>query len=126
PRMRAPALRGAAPSDVDNFVLGVSGMEPDPQWSVRAALAEVLGTLPSNVALERVRSMLKDEDQRVVPSVLNALVRLKAPDAGAVAVAQLKEPDFVVRATAARIVGELKPGGGVEALREALTLASAD
>ncbi len=126
PTMRAAALRAAAAIDVDNFVLVLSGMEPDPQWSVRAALAEVLGTLPSNVALERVRSMLKDEDQRVVPSVLNALVRLKAPDAGAVAVAQLKEPDFVVRATAARIVGELKPAGGVEALREALTLASAD
>jgi cyclophilin family peptidyl-prolyl cis-trans isomerase/HEAT repeat protein len=126
PTMRAAALRAAAAIDVDNFVLVLSGMEPDPQWSVRAALAQVLGTLPSNVALERVRSMLKDEDQRVVPSVLNALVRLKAPDADTAAVAQLKEPDFVVRATAARIVGELKPAGGVEALREALTLASGD
>jgi HEAT repeat protein/cyclophilin family peptidyl-prolyl cis-trans isomerase len=124
--MRATALRAAASIDVDNFVLVLSGMEPDSQWNVRAALAEVLGTLPPNVALERVRSMLKDEDKRVVPSVLRALVRLKAPDAGTVALAQLKEPDFVVRGTAADIVGELKPADGVDALREALKIAAGD
>ena len=126
PAMRAAALHTAAGIDPENFVLVLSGMEPDSQWTVRAALADVLGTLPPTVALERTRSMLRDEDRRVVPSVLNALARLKAPDAATVALAQLKEPDFVVRATAARIIGELKPQGGVEALREALTLASAD
>jgi HEAT repeat protein len=126
PAMRSAALHAAAAIDAETFVLVLSGMEPDSQWTVRAALADVLGTLPPNVALERTRSMLGDEDRRVVPSVLNALVRLKAPDAATIALAQLKEPDFVVRATAARIVGELKPAGGIEALREALTLAGAD
>jgi len=126
PAMRATALRAAASIDVENFVLVLSGMEPDPQWSVRSALAEVLGTLPPEVVLERARSMLQDEDRRVIPAVLTALVRLKAPDAASLALAQLKEPDFVVRATAARIVGELKPAGGAEALREALTLAQGD
>ena len=126
PTMRGTALRAAAAIDVENFVLVLSGMEPDSQWTVRAALADVLGTLPNNVALERLRSMLKDDDRRVVPSVLNALTRLKAPDAGAVALSELKEPDFVVRATAARIIGELKPAGGVEALHDALALAAAD
>lgn len=126
PTMRAAALRAGASIDVDNFVLVLSGMDPDSQWGVRAGLAEVLATLPSNVALERLRSMLKDEDKRVVPSVLRALVRIKAPDAGTVALAQLKEPDFVVRSTAADIVGELKPAGGVEALREALKIAAGD
>ena len=126
PTMRATALRAAAAIDLENFVLVLSGMEPDSQWTVRAALAEVLGTLPNNVALERLRAMLHDDDRRVVPSVLNALTHLKASDAGAVALAELKEPDFVVRATAARIIGELKPAGGVEALREALALAAAD
>jgi len=80
PAMRAAALRAAAAIDPENFVLVLSGMEPDSQWSVRAALADVLATLPPNVVLERVHSMLKDEDRRVVPSVLNTLVRLKAPD----------------------------------------------
>ena len=63
--------------------------------------------------------MLQDEDRRVVPAVLAALARLKAPNLAAVALAQLKEPDFAVRAAASRLVGELKPAGGAEALREA-------
>jgi cyclophilin family peptidyl-prolyl cis-trans isomerase/HEAT repeat protein len=125
PTMRAAALRAAAAIDLDTFVLVLSGMEPDPNWVVRAALAEVLGTMGPQ-ATERARSMLHDEDRRVVPAVLNSLVRLKAPDAGTIALAQLKEPDYVVRATAARIIGELKPEGGVEALRNAWTLAGAD
>src|SRR4051812_14569168 len=125
PAMRAAALRAAASIDVDNFILILSGMEPDRDWTVRAALADVLGTMGPQ-AIERTRSMLRDEDRRVVPSVLNALEHLKAPDAASLAIAQLKEPDYVVRATAARIIGGLKPPGGVEALRDAWTLAGAD
>ena len=126
PSMRAAAVRAAAAIDPERFVLVLSGMEPDPQWTVRAALAEALATLPPGVALERVRSMLRDDDRRVIPAVLSALVRLKAPDVVSVLLAQLKEPDFVVRATAARLIGELKPGGGAEAVRYALKLAQAD
>jgi cyclophilin family peptidyl-prolyl cis-trans isomerase/HEAT repeat protein len=125
PAMRAAALRAAASIDLDNFVLVLSGMEPDRDWTVRAALADVLGTMGPQ-AIDRMRSMLRDEDRRVVPSVLNALAHVKAPDAGTLAIAQLKEPDYVVRATAARIVGELKPAAGVEALRDAWALAGAD
>ncbi|HTH02627.1 MAG TPA: HEAT repeat domain-containing protein [Vicinamibacterales bacterium] len=125
PTMRARALRAAASIDVEDFLLVLSGMEPDRDWTVRAALADVLATMGPQ-AVERTRTMLRDEDRRVVPSVLNALARLKAPDAGAIAIAQLKEPDYVVRSTAARVVGELKPPGGVEALREAWTLAGGD
>ncbi len=126
PTMRATALRAAAGIDLDNFVLVLSGMEPDPQWTVRAALADALGTMGTEAAAARVRSMLKDEDRRVVPSALEALVRLKAADAASIAISYLKEPDYVVRSTAARIVGQLKPPGGVEALRDAFTLAEAD
>ena len=126
PTMRSTALRAAAAIDADSFVLVLSGMEPDSQWTVRATLAEVLSTLPPEVALERVRSMLQDEDRRVVPAVLTALARLKAPEAGSIALAQLKEPDFAVRATAAELVGKLKPAGGAEALRDALALAQGD
>jgi HEAT repeat protein/cyclophilin family peptidyl-prolyl cis-trans isomerase len=125
PTMRGAALRAAASIDLDNFVLVLSGMEPDRDWTVRAALADVLGTM-GPPAIDRARAMLPDEDRRVVPSVLNALVHLKAPDAGTIAIAQLKEPDYVVRATAARIIGELKPAGGVEALQEAWKLAGGD
>ncbi len=126
PAMRAAALRAAAGIDPESFVLVLSGMDPDPQWSVRAALAEVLGTMPREAALERVQLMLRDEDRRVIPTVLAALARLKAPDAAATALEHLKEPDYAVRAAAAQLVGELKPAGGAEALRAAYALALAD
>ena len=63
--------------------------------------------------------MLQDEDKRVVPSVLRALVRMRAPDAETVLIAQLREADPVIRETAARLLGEMKAKGAVEALREA-------
>lgn len=126
PTMRAAALRAAASIDPESFVLVLSSMDPDPQWHVRAALASVLATLSPDLGLERVRSMLRDEDKRVIPAVLGALAHLKAPDAASVAMAQLKEPDFAVRAAAAQVIGELKPQGGVDALRAAYALALGD
>ncbi len=51
--MRAAAIRAAAAIDPDGFLLTLSGMEPDPHWIVRAALADVLGSLPANVATDR-------------------------------------------------------------------------
>jgi cyclophilin family peptidyl-prolyl cis-trans isomerase/HEAT repeat protein len=125
PTLRAAALRAVAAIDQDTFIVVLSGMEPDQQWVVRAALAQVLATMGPQ-AIDRTRAMLRDEDRRVIPSVLTALVQLKAPDAGTIALAQLKEPDYVVRATAARIIGDLKPAGGADALRQAWTLAGAD
>ncbi|HMF61086.1 MAG TPA: peptidylprolyl isomerase, partial [Vicinamibacterales bacterium] len=99
---------------------------PDTHWSVRAALADVFATMPAEVVLERVQSMLRDEDKRVLPSVLSTLSRLKAPGAATTALAQLKEPDYAVRAAAAHVVGELKPAGGADALRAAYALALGD
>ena len=126
PTLRGEAIRSAAAIDQDAFLLVLSGMDPDPQWVVRAALVDALAAFPPEIALERVRAMLKDDDRRVLPSVLRALRRLKAPDAGAVAVAQLEEPDFAVRAAAADVVGALKPPDGLAALAAALTLAEGD
>jgi cyclophilin family peptidyl-prolyl cis-trans isomerase len=70
--------------------------------------------------------MLDDEDKRVIPSVLDALVRLKVPDAAQIALSRLDDPDFAVRASAARLVGQLKPAGGAEALRKAYQVALPD
>ena len=126
PALRAAAIRAAAVIDRDNFVLVLAGMDPDPEWLVRAALADVLATLPPDVALERVRAMLTDADKRAIPSVLGALVRLKAPDVAAVLLAHLKENDFGVRAAAARHIGTLKTAGGADALRDALAVSQTD
>ena len=44
PAIRAAALRSAAALEPEQFVAVLSGLDPDPVWSVRAAIATVLGT----------------------------------------------------------------------------------
>ena len=56
--------------------------------------------------------MLDDQDKRVIPSAIDGLARLKAPELDAVLLAQLKNADFGIRAAAAQAIGELKPAGG--------------
>jgi cyclophilin family peptidyl-prolyl cis-trans isomerase/HEAT repeat protein len=126
PAMRGAALRAAAAIDPESFVRVLSSMDTDTHWSVRAALADVFASMPAEVVLERVQSMLHDEDKRVLPSVLSTLARFKAPGTATTALALLKEPDFAVRAAAAHVVGELKPAGGADALRAAYALALGD
>ena len=70
--------------------------------------------------------MLQDEDKRVIPAVLRSLARLKASDLRTVLLQRLNDPDFVVRATAARELGTLKPEGGADRLRQAYKTALAD
>ncbi len=126
PALRAAALRAAAAIDPESFTYVLSGMEPDRDWRVRAALAEILGTLPPDVALARAHDMLRDADKRVVAPVLGALVRLHAPDVETVLLEHLKDPDFVVRSAAAKGIGELKPASGPAALRAAFAASQAD
>ena len=126
PAMRAAALRAAAKIDAESFTLILSGLETDRHWTVRAALVDVLATLPPDVGLERVTAALKDEDKRVIPAVLRALVRLRAPGATQVLLAHLKDADYVVRETAATLLEEVKPAGGLAALREAYEAGAPD
>ncbi len=119
PSMRAAALRSLAALDPDNFMTVLSGLDPDPHWSVRAALASILGTQPAAVAGPRLMAMLKDSDQRVVPAVLASLTKMQAPGVVDVLLQHLKADDPVVRATAATALGELKPANGAAALADA-------
>jgi cyclophilin family peptidyl-prolyl cis-trans isomerase/HEAT repeat protein len=126
PALRAAALRASGAIDADNFVLILSGLDADRHWIVRAALADVLGMLPAEIALQRLPAMLKDEDRRVIPAVLRSLVRVGVPDVDKILLAHLKETDYVVRETAATLIGERKPAGGLAALREAYDAGAAD
>jgi cyclophilin family peptidyl-prolyl cis-trans isomerase/HEAT repeat protein len=118
PTMRAAAVRAAAAIDHDGFPLLLSGLEPDPHWIVRGAIADVLGTLPPEIAIARLRPMLDDQDKRVVPSVIGSLTRLKAPGLEELLLAQLKTQDVGVRSAAARALGQLRPPSGAAALRD--------
>jgi cyclophilin family peptidyl-prolyl cis-trans isomerase/HEAT repeat protein len=117
--MRAAAIRAAAAIDPEGLPIVLSGMEPDPHWIVRAAIADVLGSLPAELALARLRPMLEDQDKRVLPSVLDSLARVKAPDLENVLLTHLKSPDPGVRTAAARGIGRLRPPNGAAALRDA-------
>jgi HEAT repeat protein len=119
PAIRAAALRSTATLDPDNLLAVLSGLDPDPHWSVRATLATVLGTLPPEVAMPRLTLLLGDQDQRVVPAVLAALTALKAPNAAPILIERLKADDPVVRAAAANGLGELKPADAPAALSDA-------
>ena len=124
--LRIAALQAVASIDQESFVFVLAGMEPDRSWRVRAALARILADLPAEIALDRLRVMLDDEDKRVIPSVLDAMARQRAPELEKVLLERLKDPDFAVRASAAEHLGKLKPAGGADALREAYKAALPD
>ena len=126
PAIRSAALRATAALDPENFVTVLSGLDPDPQWTVRASLASTLGTLAPGVALPRLHQLLNDSDQRVIPAVLQGLVKLKAADAPATLIEHLKADDPAVRAAAAEGIGDLKPPNGAQALTDAYRAGQGD
>ena len=126
PALRAAAIRAAAAIDPETFTLILSGLEVDRHWVGRAALADALGAQPAETALPRLMTLLKDEDKRVVPHVLRSLVRQKAPEAESILYTHLKEADYVIRETAAELIGQTKPAGGLAALREAYAAGQPD
>jgi cyclophilin family peptidyl-prolyl cis-trans isomerase/HEAT repeat protein len=119
PVMRIAAMRAAAAIDQETFLIVLASLDADPHWTVRAALAGLLATMPPEAAIDRVRALVNDQDKRVWPAAMRALVRLKAPDADDLILGRVKDPDFAVRAAAADLIGTLKPATGPAALREA-------
>ncbi len=126
PTVRLAALQGFAKRDDDSFLTVLSGLDPDPHWSVRAGLATILGTKDPERALPRLTPMLADADARVVPSVLTAMTTLKAPGIATILLDHLSKEDVGIRAAAATNLGELKPDGGVDALVAAYKRGVAD
>lgn len=120
PAMRAAALTALAQADPDLFFSSLSGLDPDPHWSVRAAIAAALGGLDLERAEPQLTTLLADSDQRVLPAVLDALVASKAPSAVPVLFERLRADDFVLRKSAAAGLAQLKPAGARDALVTAL------
>ncbi len=126
PSVRAAALQALARTDADTFVSAISTLDTDAHWSVRAALAGVLGELGKERGEGPLTNMLRDGDQRVIPAVLDALVKVGATSAVPELLARLKADDQVVRAAAARGLATLKAPGSTAALTEALALSQRD
>jgi len=119
PRIRAATLTGLARIDPDAFLSVLASLDADRDWTVRVALATALGGLPDARGVARLRIMLQDRDMRVIPSVLKALAAAKAPGIEDVLIARLKSDDFVIRATAAGTLADLKVARAVAPLVEA-------
>lgn len=126
PAVRAAAMAAAARINPDGFLLVLSGLGADKDWSVRAALAPVLATLPSDRVTPAILELTGDEDARVHAPALEALAAVKAPQLREKLTAALTAPDFVERATAARLVGEARFDGGVPLLVAAYTRGDSD
>ncbi len=74
---------------------------------------------PENVA--RIRNLLEDADRDVRATALNVLVTLDVEDSGDLALAGLKDEDGFVRATAAKLLGDLGRQDDATVLSERLT-----
>ena len=126
PTMRAAALRAVAAADQENFPSVLAAIPPDTHWRVRLALAETLATLPAPIAGDRLRSMLQDDDKRVVAAVLRGLARMKVEGIGPTLIERLSDSDYGVRAAAASAIGTLKPEGAETALLQTYKKAQSD
>lgn len=126
PVVRAAVIGALARLEPETFVTILSSLEPDTQWTVRAALATVLGTLPRDMSVSRLQAMLGDSDLRVIPAVLNSLTKVRAPNVEAMLLEWLKHEDAVVRIAAATNLGELNPAGAEGALIAAFKFGERD
>jgi cyclophilin family peptidyl-prolyl cis-trans isomerase/HEAT repeat protein len=114
--MRGAALRALARMDRDEFALVLSGLDPDPEPTVRAALASALGDAGGEMAVGILFSILKEDDPRVLPSALTAMRKARGSDAVETLKGYLDHADFAVRATAAEELAGLKAPGLTPAL----------
>jgi HEAT repeat protein/cyclophilin family peptidyl-prolyl cis-trans isomerase len=126
PAMRAAAIAGAAKLDPEGFLLVISTFDRDKDWSVRAAIATVLASLPVERALPGLEELAADEDVRVRSPALEALAKIDAPDFNKRLFDALDAPDFVVRTTAARLMGDRKAQDGATRLAAAYTRGESD
>jgi cyclophilin family peptidyl-prolyl cis-trans isomerase/HEAT repeat protein len=124
--VRGAALRALAKLDREEFALVLSGLDPDPAWSVRAARAMALADAGDEISQGILLAMLKDDDVRVLPAVLEGLRKARGADAVDTLRRHLDHADPVVRAAAAEGLGALAPPGIVRPLLEAWKRSQAD
>ena len=92
PTLRSAALVAIARIDSETFISVLAGLDPDPHWSVRAALAGALAELPGKLGEARLTT-LTDDDQRVIPAVYRAVAALNTANAKTTLVERLRSED---------------------------------
>ncbi|AMY12571.1 putative peptidyl-prolyl cis-trans isomerase [Luteitalea pratensis] len=119
PFVRAAALRSLARVDALSFTTVLSGLDPDNDWRVRAAMADALTTLSPENATPMLEQLIADKDARVLPAALRAWHKLTLPNLEKHLTAALTREDVPVRAAAASLAGEQK----ITTMRDALVAA---
>jgi cyclophilin family peptidyl-prolyl cis-trans isomerase/HEAT repeat protein len=126
PWVRAAALQALARMEREDFALVLANLDPDPVWFVRAGLAAALAIAGDEASQARLLAMLKDDDVRVLPYVLEALRQARGSDSVDTLRRHLDHPDFAVRMAAADQLAALKVTGLSEAAAASLTRARGD
>jgi cyclophilin family peptidyl-prolyl cis-trans isomerase/HEAT repeat protein len=126
PAIRAAALQALARVDPATFLTALASLDADREWSVRVAMANALGTLPSAQSLPRLTVMLQDQDQKVIPAVLAALASSKATGVDGVLLDRLASPDLSVRVAAANALADLKIAAAAQPLADAYRRAATE
>jgi cyclophilin family peptidyl-prolyl cis-trans isomerase/HEAT repeat protein len=111
PWVRAAALQALARMEREEFALVLANLDPDPVWFVRAGLAGALAIAGDEASQARLLAMLKDDDVRVLPFVLEALRQARGSDSVDTLRRHLDHPDFAVRMAAADQLATLKVAG---------------
>jgi len=120
PALRAGGLRLLSRIDPEQFALIRSGLDPDPVWFVRGALATGLSRIADQSGLEQLFAMLNSEtDPRVLPAVLDALRVVRGADSLPTLVSSLEHADIAVRRAAALGLAQLEVQPRGEVLSEA-------
>ena len=126
PPVRAAALEAAARVDPDKFLLVLSGIARDRDWTVRRTFTEVLATFPADRVAVGLDELTQDEDLRVRSAALMGLAAVKGESLTRRLFEAIDSPDFAIRATAAQLLGNAKPEGGATRLAGAYARGDAD
>ena len=117
PAIRAETFSVVARIDRQQFTLILAGLDPEPEWLVRAGLARGLAAAGDDISLGVLFRMLNEEDDvRVLPSILEALRTVRGADSIPTLRGYLDHADIAVRAAAAEQLDVQGPGGHSGAL----------
>ncbi len=126
PWMRAAVLRALYYQDSATFWLLRSGLDDDPDWTVRVDQARLMGEIASTRSISLLEQMASDRDFRVRPHVFHALAKASPERATPLLIDHLDAEDVFERAGAAASLGTLRADGAATPLRAAFQATSKD
>ena len=127
--LRALALPALARQDPAGFWLLLAGLGADLDWEVRAALADLLGRMSSERAVELLRTMVDaslEPDARVRSHALTALARHHPEGAVTVLIQHLSADDPFEKLAAAVALESLGASAAAAPVHEAFLVAGED